>query len=125
MGGVFTALFGGDRRGPAGAERMTSTRSRGLSGHGGGNGDHRRRAMLSKKYSYIPDTYTSLDQVVDRLYSHRGIILQFTIENLHSSFIILGLVDSQVAAALRDQGLESSNLILGVDFTKSNEWTGE
>jgi E3 ubiquitin-protein ligase RGLG len=37
----------------------------------------------------------------------------------------LGFVDSQVAAALRDQGLESSNLILGVDFTKSNEWTGE
>jgi hypothetical protein len=23
----------------------------------------RRRAMLSKKYSFIPDTYTSLDQV--------------------------------------------------------------
>ncbi|CAM0910907.1 unnamed protein product [Alopecurus aequalis] len=48
--------------------------------------------MLSKKYSYIPDTYTSLEQV---------------------------------AAALRDQGLESSNLILGIDFTKSNEWTGK
>ncbi|AQK41772.1 Ca(2)-dependent phospholipid-binding protein (Copine) family [Zea mays] len=47
--------------------------------------------MLSKKYSYIPDTYTSLDEV---------------------------------AAALREQGLESSNLILGIDFTKSNEWTG-
>lgn len=30
----------------------------------------------------------------------------------------------QVAAALREQGLESSNLILGIDFTKSNEWTG-
>ncbi|XP_047058944.1 E3 ubiquitin-protein ligase RGLG4-like [Lolium rigidum] len=28
-----------------------------------------------------------------------------------------------VTAALRDQGLESSNLILGIDFTKSNEWT--
>jgi hypothetical protein len=32
---------------------------------------------------------------------------------------------AQVAAALREQGLESSNLILGIDFTKSNEWTGE
>nr|ABK24478.1 unknown [Picea sitchensis] len=30
----------------------------------------------------------------------------------------------QVTAALRDSGLESSNLILGIDFTKSNEWTG-
>lgn len=30
----------------------------------------------------------------------------------------------QVTAALRESGLESSNLILGIDFTKSNEWTG-
>ena len=64
MGGVLSALFGGHRRGPAGAEGMTSTRSRGPSGDGaGGGGDHRRRAMLAKKYSYIPDTYTSLEQV--------------------------------------------------------------
>ncbi|KAJ4798408.1 copine family protein [Rhynchospora pubera] len=30
----------------------------------------------------------------------------------------------QVVASLRESGLESSNLILGIDFTKSNEWTG-
>ncbi|RDX57879.1 E3 ubiquitin-protein ligase RGLG4, partial [Mucuna pruriens] len=29
-----------------------------------------------------------------------------------------------VTKALREEGLESSNLILGIDFTKSNEWTG-
>ncbi|XP_057730161.1 E3 ubiquitin-protein ligase RGLG4-like isoform X2 [Arachis stenosperma] len=29
----------------------------------------------------------------------------------------------QVTTALRKEGLESSNLILGIDFTKSNEWT--
>ncbi|CAJ2659107.1 unnamed protein product [Trifolium pratense] len=31
----------------------------------------------------------------------------------------------QVIAALGKYGLESSNLILGIDFTKSNEWTGK
>ncbi|CAI0428169.1 unnamed protein product [Linum tenue] len=31
---------------------------------------------------------------------------------------------NQVISALREAGLESSNLILGVDFTKSNEWSG-
>ncbi|KAM6563432.1 hypothetical protein CsatB_023430 [Cannabis sativa] len=30
----------------------------------------------------------------------------------------------EVVSALREAGLESSNLILGIDFTKSNEWTG-
>lgn len=31
----------------------------------------------------------------------------------------------QVTAALGEAGLESSNLIVGIDFTKSNEWTGK
>lgn len=31
----------------------------------------------------------------------------------------------QVQEKLREVGLESSNLIVGVDFTKSNEWTGQ
>ncbi|KAG0621458.1 hypothetical protein M758_3G021300 [Ceratodon purpureus] len=31
----------------------------------------------------------------------------------------------EVQRALRDAGLESSNLIVGIDFTKSNEWTGK
>ncbi|XP_062105599.1 E3 ubiquitin-protein ligase RGLG2-like [Humulus lupulus] len=30
----------------------------------------------------------------------------------------------EVSAALANAGLESSNLIVGIDFTKSNEWTG-
>lgn len=44
------------------------------------------------KYAFIPDNFTTLDQVT---------------------------------AALRESGLESSNLIIGIDFTKSNEWTGK
>ncbi|KAG8385913.1 hypothetical protein BUALT_Bualt03G0094500 [Buddleja alternifolia] len=31
----------------------------------------------------------------------------------------------QVTWALAESGLESSNLIVGIDFTKSNEWTGK
>ncbi|GAA0173211.1 calcium-binding protein [Lithospermum erythrorhizon] len=31
----------------------------------------------------------------------------------------------EVVDSLREAGLESSNLILGIDFTKSNEWTGK
>ncbi|MFK7827676.1 MAG: hypothetical protein AB8G05_26255 [Oligoflexales bacterium] len=31
----------------------------------------------------------------------------------------------QVEMALREKGLESSDLIIGIDFTKSNTWTGE
>ncbi|MED6168269.1 E3 ubiquitin-protein ligase rglg2 [Stylosanthes scabra] len=31
----------------------------------------------------------------------------------------------EVTAALSQAGLESSNLIVGIDFTKSNEWTGK
>uniref|UniRef100_A0A0E0EHL4 RING-type domain-containing protein n=1 Tax=Oryza meridionalis TaxID=40149 RepID=A0A0E0EHL4_9ORYZ len=87
MGGVIGALFrgGGHRR-----EMHRAPMNRPV--YGGGGGENHRRAMLTKKYSYIPDNYQSLDQVT---------------------------------AALRDQGLESSNLILGIDFTKSNEWTGK
>ncbi|XP_034211852.1 E3 ubiquitin-protein ligase RGLG4 isoform X3 [Prunus dulcis] len=45
-----------------------------------------------QKYAYIPDNFSTLEQVTD---------------------------------ALRKEGLESSNLIVGIDFTKSNEWTGK
>ncbi|CAA2981865.1 E3 ubiquitin- ligase RGLG4-like isoform X2 [Olea europaea subsp. europaea] len=59
----------------------------------GTSGSASSRVMdKKKKYEYIPDNFTSIDQVT---------------------------------VALRESGLESSNLILGIDFTKSNEWTGK
>ncbi|XP_027094088.1 E3 ubiquitin-protein ligase RGLG4 [Coffea arabica] len=56
------------------------------------SGSNSSTIKSSKKYEYIPDNFSSLDQVTE---------------------------------ALRESGLESSNLILGIDFTKSNEWTGK
>ncbi|KAK8497659.1 hypothetical protein V6N13_141274 [Hibiscus sabdariffa] len=50
-----------------------------------------RKQSAKQKYGFIPDNFSTLDQVTK---------------------------------ALREAGLESSNLILGIDFTKSNEWTG-
>ncbi|XP_077253462.1 Ca(2)-dependent phospholipid-binding protein (Copine) family isoform X2 [Tasmannia lanceolata] len=49
------------------------------------------KPTMAKKYEFIPDNYTSLEQIT---------------------------------TALKEAGLESSNLIVGIDFTKSNEWTG-
>ncbi|XP_011013356.1 PREDICTED: E3 ubiquitin-protein ligase RGLG2-like isoform X2 [Populus euphratica] len=51
-----------------------------------------KKESTKQKYSFIPDNFSSLEQVT---------------------------------TALREAGLESSNLIVGIDFTKSNEWTGE
>ncbi|XP_023003248.1 E3 ubiquitin-protein ligase RGLG3-like isoform X2 [Cucurbita maxima] len=47
---------------------------------------------------------------------HRNIDFRHIADNFSSL--------DQVISALRHEGLESSNLILGIDFTKSNEWTG-
>ncbi|KAG8383867.1 hypothetical protein BUALT_Bualt04G0058300 [Buddleja alternifolia] len=44
----------------------------------------------------------------------------------HSSYIADNFNSlEEVINSLREAGLESSNLILGIDFTKSNEWTGK
>jgi len=43
---------------------------------------------------------------------------------LPSKFLFAYFSPMQVTEALAQAGLESSNLIVGIDFTKSNEWTG-
>jgi len=70
MGGVLGALL--HRRSSGGrptaqGQQGTGHRPRGLtrqpSAYDAAAAGGHRRAMLSKKYSYIPDTFTSLDQV--------------------------------------------------------------
>ncbi|CAA0815476.1 Ca(2)-dependent phospholipid-binding protein (Copine) family [Striga hermonthica] len=71
---------------------LSSSFHKSTGGGAGGMPSSSSGADKRKKYGYIPDTFTSIDQVT---------------------------------AALRESGLESSNLIIGIDFTKSNEWTGK
>ncbi|KAK9051586.1 hypothetical protein SSX86_028213 [Deinandra increscens subsp. villosa] len=86
MGNLVSVICG------HGAERKTSGNRLSSSQLKGPNfGSSRSRKGSMNKYGYIPDNYSSLEQVTK---------------------------------ALRESGLESSNLILGIDFTKSNEWTG-
>ncbi|GER33851.1 Ca(2)-dependent phospholipid-binding protein(Copine) family, partial [Striga asiatica] len=68
-----------------------------------------------KKYGYIPDTFTSIDQLES----------DFEDDDITNLENIKLPTTKRVTAALREAGLESSNLIVGIDFTKSNEWTGK
>ncbi|XP_078168174.1 E3 ubiquitin-protein ligase RGLG2-like isoform X3 [Carex rostrata] len=68
---------------------------------------------MGSAMSYLPD-HTSEQQLTKR----RRINGQYSfISDCYDSI-------EQVTSALAQAGLESSNLIVGVDFTKSNEWTG-
>lgn len=51
---------------------------------------------------------------------HRGSALSHKYSFIGDNFQSV----EEVTEALRGAGLESSNLIVGIDFTKSNEWTG-
>ncbi|XP_048335250.2 E3 ubiquitin-protein ligase RGLG3 isoform X2 [Ziziphus jujuba] len=73
-------------------------------------------------------TYQTFHEALHHTPSHAGSSMEHNHRHKHHSTArIADNFDSldEVISALREAGLESSNLILGIDFTKSNEWTGK
>ncbi|XP_071736100.1 E3 ubiquitin-protein ligase RGLG4 [Rutidosis leptorrhynchoides] len=87
MGNLVSRICGG----VVAARRSSQQESSVMNSNRRSFGSSKSKKGSKNKYEYIPDNYSSLEQVTE---------------------------------ALRASGLESSNLILGIDFTKSNEWTG-
>jgi E3 ubiquitin-protein ligase RGLG len=75
---------------------------------GGGAGAGARQAEAGPK---------SVHGRVERVLNEAGQYEFRTIFDKYESY-------EEVAQALRDAGLESSNLIIAIDYTKSNQWTG-
>jgi hypothetical protein len=75
-------------------------------------------AVECRPYARIDRNYDSLDQVS----SSSTLYCTCSTKWVNESQMLGNYV--QVKEALQVAGLESSNLIIGVDFTKSNEWTG-
>ncbi|XP_031504928.1 E3 ubiquitin-protein ligase RGLG4-like [Nymphaea colorata] len=91
-GGRRNALVDSSTTGGTSSHGSIAMATAATNGAGGRAAAHLDRRRVSQKYGFIPDNYSSLEQVT---------------------------------AAIREAGVESSNLIVGIDFTKSNEWTGK
>lgn len=97
MGNLLSRIHGfcAERKPPASTsvnQSSSQQEASNLNLKGRNAGSSKSKKSNKNKYEFIPDNYSSLEQVTK---------------------------------ALRESGLESSNLILGIDFTKSNEWTGK
>ncbi|MBA0573773.1 hypothetical protein Golob_001030 [Gossypium lobatum] len=94
-----------------------------------------RKQSTKQKYGFIPDHFSTFDQVPSptlTLVQISSSLLLYFLSNLTATAVFTLTAgkrtahpNSPVTQALREAGLESSNLILGIDFTKSNEWTGK
>ncbi|KAJ6902479.1 E3 ubiquitin-protein ligase RGLG4-like [Populus alba x Populus x berolinensis] len=94
-----------------------------------------KKESIKQKYSFIPDNFSSLEQASTD--SWMSMILVNNASCLFTYITVfitlpctLASVEiiyrqHHVTTALREAGLESSNLIVGIDFTRSNEWTGK
>ncbi|MQM01743.1 hypothetical protein Taro_034503 [Colocasia esculenta] len=90
------------------------------------------RRRLERRYSRIADDYHSLEENELLKFSdssdgdHVKVVpfaLEMFFDVVESAMVFLGII--KVTEALARAGLESSNLIVGIDFTKSNDWTGK
>jgi hypothetical protein len=85
------------------------------------------KKSLTREFSRISDNYNTVEQVMF-VFNHSQnwpqIGHSFFWPEFHYPVSLFWLFNCQVTSALRNSGLESSNLIVGIDFTKSNEWTG-
>ncbi|KAF8369619.1 hypothetical protein HHK36_032356 [Tetracentron sinense] len=73
-------------------------------------------APEQQQYQYAPPSQNN--------YGVRAAEPQWNLERRYSRIADSYNTLEQVTEALAHAGLESSNLIVGIDFTKSNEWTG-
>ncbi|MCD7454439.1 hypothetical protein HAX54_024878 [Datura stramonium] len=81
------------------------------------------RQNKKSKYYYIPDNFSSLDQ--STIYSSIKLMatIGFCIFSANSKNV--KRLNQEGHCSRRGIRVESSNLIIGIDFTKSNEWTGK
>ncbi|CAI5493022.1 unnamed protein product, partial [Closterium sp. Naga37s-1] len=95
-------------------------------GAAGGGGGGRAQMTFQQKYGFIPDSFQNIQQVRGseerRRDEYGGAGGRVSTPQVGGKG---GLNMAQVQDKLREVGLESSNLIVAVDFTKSNEWTGK
>ncbi|KAF3448790.1 hypothetical protein FNV43_RR09503 [Rhamnella rubrinervis] len=82
--------------------------------YGGGATSMSKQHSFTTKPDYSPDNKLSASHKKQQQQQHKYALIPDNFKTLE-----------EVTSALRKEGLESSNLIIGIDFTKSNEWTGK